>query len=41
VKFTLLPNNIGALILFKDETMFLGGSYGGTAGSTRSAVRPV
>jgi len=41
VKFTMSPDNAGALILFEDGTMSLGGCCGGTAGSTRPAVRPV
>jgi hypothetical protein len=39
VKFTLSPDNAGALMLFEDETISLGGCCGGTAGSTRPAVR--
>jgi hypothetical protein len=37
----MLPDNAGALTLFEGETMSLGGCCGGTAGSTRPAVRPV
>jgi hypothetical protein len=41
VKFTILPDNIGAFILFEDETTSLSGCCGGTAGSIRPAIRPV